>query len=59
MRYEIYEYLVMSYGLTNLLVHFMYLLNSVFMPEFNKFVVVFNDDVLVYSNSTEEHEEHL
>jgi hypothetical protein len=34
-------------------------LNSVFMPEFNKFVVVFNDDVLVYSNSTEEHEEHL
>jgi hypothetical protein len=59
MRDEIYEYLVMSYGLTNLLVHFMYLLNSVFMPEFNKFVVVFNDDVLVYSNSTEEHEEHL
>jgi hypothetical protein len=59
MRYELYEYLVMSYGLTNLPVHFMYLLNSVFMPEFNKFVVVFNDDVLVYSNSTEEHEEHF
>jgi hypothetical protein len=37
----------------------MYLMNSVFMPEFYKFVVVFNDDILVYSNSMEEHEEHL
>jgi hypothetical protein len=39
-RYGLYEYLVMSFGLTNFLAHFMYLMNSVFMPELNKFVVV-------------------
>jgi hypothetical protein len=37
----------------------MYLMNSVFMPELDKFIVVFIDDILVYSKSTEEHEEHL
>jgi hypothetical protein len=58
-RYGLYEYLVMSFGLTNALVHFMYLLNSVFMPELDKFVVVFIDDIPVYSKSMEEHEEHL
>jgi hypothetical protein len=59
MRYGLYEYLVMSFGLTNVPAHFMYLMNSVFMEELDKFVMVFIDDVLVYSNSTEEHEEHL
>jgi hypothetical protein len=59
MRYRLYEYLVMSFGWTNGPAHFMYLMNSVFMPELNKFVVVFIDDILVYSKSTDEHEEHL
>jgi hypothetical protein len=58
-RYGLFEYLVMSLGLMNALAHFMYLMNSVFMPELDKFVVVFIDDILVYSKSTEEHEEHL
>jgi hypothetical protein len=58
-RYELYEYLVMSFGLTNALAHFMYLMNSVFMAELDKFVVVFIDDILVYSKITEDHEEHL
>jgi hypothetical protein len=58
-RYGLYEYLVMSFGLINAPAHFMYLTNSVFMEELDKFVVVFIDDILVYSESTEEHEEHL
>jgi hypothetical protein len=59
MRYRLYDYLVMSFGLTNALAHFMYLMNSVFIPELDKFIVVFIDDILVYSKSMEEHEEHL
>jgi uncharacterized membrane protein len=59
MRYGLYEYLVMSFGLTNALAHFMYLINSIFMPVMDMFVVVFIDDILVYLKSTEEHEEHL
>jgi hypothetical protein len=59
MRHGMYEYLVMSFRLTNALAYFMYLMNSVFMPELDKFVVVFIDDILVYSKSMEEHEEHL
>jgi hypothetical protein len=45
--------------LMNALAHFMYPMNSVFMPELDKFVMVFTDNILVYSKSMEEHEEHL
>jgi hypothetical protein len=58
-RYSLYEYLVMSFGLTNALAHFMYLMNSIFMKELDKFVVVFINGILVFSKSKKQHEEHL
>ena len=54
-----YEYTVMSFGLTNASAYFMNMMNKVFMEFLDKFVVVFIDDILVYSKNEEEHDEHL
>jgi len=57
--YGLYEYSVMSFGLTNAPTYFMYMMNKVFMEYLDKFVVVFIDDILVFSKTKEEHAEHL
>jgi hypothetical protein len=49
----------MSFGLTNALAYIMYLMNKVFMKFLDKFVVVFIDDILIFSKNKEEHAEHL
>jgi hypothetical protein len=58
-QYGLYEYTVMSFGLTNTPAYFMYLMNKVFMEYLEKFVVVFIDDILIFSKNEEEHDEHL
>jgi hypothetical protein len=58
-RYGLYEFTVMSFGLTNASAYFMNLMNKVFMEYLDRFVVVFIDDILIYSKSDSEHEEHL
>jgi hypothetical protein len=59
LRYDLYEYTVMSFVLTNAPAYFMYLMNKIFMEYLDKFVMVLIDDILVYSRSEEQHEEHL
>jgi hypothetical protein len=53
-RYGLYEYTMMSFGLTNEPTYFMYLMNKVFMEYLDKFVVVFIDDILIFSKMEEE-----
>jgi hypothetical protein len=58
-QYRLYEYTVVSFGLTNAPAYFMYLMNKVFMEYLDRFIVVFVDDILVFSKTMEEHKEHL
>jgi hypothetical protein len=58
-RYGLYDYTVMSFGLTNAPAYFMYLMNKVFMEYLDKFVVVFINDILIFSKNEEEHDKHI
>jgi hypothetical protein len=58
-KYGLFEYTIMSFGLTNSPAYFMYLMNKVLVKYLDKFVVVFIADILIYSKDEKEHEEHL
>jgi hypothetical protein len=59
LRYGLYEFTMMSFELTNAPTYFMYMINKVFIEYLDKFIVVFIDDIMVYSRDEEEHEGHL
>jgi hypothetical protein len=58
-RYGLYEYTVMSFGLTKAPAYFIYLMTKVFMEYLDKFIVVFIDDILIFSKTQEEQHMHL
>ena len=58
-KYGHYEFLVVPFGLTNAPAAFMALINGVFQPYLDKFIIVFIDDILVYSKSKQNHQQHL
>jgi len=58
-KYGHYEYVVMPFGVTNALVMFMDYMNHIFRPFLDNFVVVFINDILIYSKTLEDHKEHL
>jgi hypothetical protein len=58
-RYGLYEFTVMSFGLTNAPDYFMNLMNKVFIEYPDRFVMVFIDDILIYCKNDSDHEEHL
>jgi hypothetical protein len=58
-RYEHYEYIIMSFGLTNAPAAFMEAMNRMLLEYLDDFVIVFLDDILIYSKSEKEHERHL
>jgi hypothetical protein len=59
LRYGLYEFTMMSFELPNAPTYFMYMINKVFIEYLDKFIVVFIDDIMVYSRDEEEHEGHL
>jgi len=58
-RYGLYEFTVMSFGLTNAPAYFMYLMNSIFIEELDVFVIIFIDDILIYSKTQKDHARHI